>query len=167
MSFALLVSNLHPFSPVSSCNCSHSSRSRCSSHFGSQANKVQRPRQILLKVSTLGLANEKYIQIAVVFGARPPLNVLVPGISKASMQNSQHLKKTKWPPRKFEHFTASGRSENNFPTFSMIWATFCTHLNHCYLYVLFISQPQSTNFEQNLTRSLHFIGLTSKVGGAS
>ena len=54
-----------------------------------------------------------------------------------------------------------------FPTFSMIWATFCTHLNHCYLYVLFISQPQSTNFEQNLTRSLHFIGLTSEVGGAS
>ena len=39
--------------------------------------------------------------------------------------------------------------------------------NHCYLYVLFISQPQSTNFEQNLTRSLHFIGLTSEVGGAS
>ena len=35
-------------------------------HFGSQANKVQRPRQILLKVSALGLANEKYIQIAVV-----------------------------------------------------------------------------------------------------
>ena len=28
--------------------------------------KVQRPRQILLKVSTLGLATEKYIQIAVV-----------------------------------------------------------------------------------------------------
>ena len=47
--------------------------------------------------------------------------------------------------------------KTHFPTFSMIWATFCTHLNHCYLYVLFISQPQSTNFEQNLTRSLHFI----------
>ena len=57
--------------------------------------------------------------------------------------------------------------KTHFPTFSMIWATFCTHLNHCYLYVLFISQPQSTNFEQNLTRSLHFIGLTSEVGGAS
>ena len=32
----------------------------------SEANKVQQPRQILLKVSTLGLATEKYIQIAVV-----------------------------------------------------------------------------------------------------
>ena len=32
----------------------------------------------------------------------------------ASVQNSQHFKKTKWPPRKFEHFTASGRSENTF-----------------------------------------------------
>ena len=81
----------------------------------------------------------------------------------ASVQNSQHLKKTKWPPRKFEHFTASGHSETHFPTFSMIWATFCTRLNHCFFYVLFISQPQNTNFEQNLTRSLHFIG---EVGGA-
>ena len=36
------------------------------SHFESEADKVQRPRQILLKVSTLGLATEKYIQIAVV-----------------------------------------------------------------------------------------------------
>ena len=35
-------------------------------HFGGEADKVQRPRQILLKVSTLGLATEKYIQIAVV-----------------------------------------------------------------------------------------------------
>ena len=66
VSFALLVSNLRPFSPVSNCNCSHSSRSRCSSHFGSEANKVQRPCQILLKVTTFGLANEKYTQIAVV-----------------------------------------------------------------------------------------------------
>ena len=104
-----------------------------------------------------------------VFGARPPLNVLAPGIPMVSVQNSQHFKITKWPPRKFEHFTASGRSENTFP-----------HILHdlgyilhspkpllAYLYVLFISQPQSTNFEQNLTRSLHFIGLTSEVGGAS
>ena len=53
-----------------------------------------------------------------------------------------------------------------FATFSMIWATFCTHQNHCYLCVLFSSQPQSTNFEQNLTRSLHFIGFTFEVGGA-
>ena len=107
------------------------------------------------------------VQNPVVFGVRPPLNVLAPGISMASVQNTQHFKKTKWPPRKFEHFTASGRSENTFPHILHDLATFCTHLNHCYLYVLFISQPQSTNFEQNLTRSLHFIGLTSKVGGAS
>ena len=66
MSFVLLVSNLRPFTPVSSRNCPHSSRSICPSHFESEADKVQRPRQILLKVSTLGLATEKYIQIAVV-----------------------------------------------------------------------------------------------------
>ena len=36
------------------------------SHFESEADKVQRPRQILLKVSTSGLATEKYTQIAVV-----------------------------------------------------------------------------------------------------
>ena len=66
MSFVLLVSNLRPFTPVSSRNCPHSSRSRCPSHFGIEADKVQRPRQILLKVSTLGQATEKYIQIAVV-----------------------------------------------------------------------------------------------------
>ena len=107
------------------------------------------------------------VQNPVVFGARPPLNVLTPGISMASVQNSQHFKKTKWPPRKFEHLQLQDARKTHFPTFSMIWATFCTHLNHCYLYVLFISQPQSTNFEQNLTRSLHFIGLTSEVGGAS
>ena len=34
-------------------------------HFESEADKVQRPRQILLKVSTLGLDTEKYTQIAV------------------------------------------------------------------------------------------------------
>ena len=107
------------------------------------------------------------VQNPVVFGARPPLNVLTPGVSMASVQNSQHFKKTKWPPRKFEHLQLQDARKTHFPTFSMIWATFCTHLNHCYLYVLFISQPQSTNFEQNLTRSLHFIGLTSEVGGAS
>ena len=66
MSFVLLVSNLRPFTPVSSRNCPHSSRSICPSHFESEADKVQRPRQILLKVSTLGLATEKYTQIAVV-----------------------------------------------------------------------------------------------------
>ena len=58
------------------------------------------------------------------------------------------------------------RSENTFCAFSMIWATFCTHQNQWNLYVLFSSQPQSTNFEQNLTRSLHFIGFTFEVGGA-
>ena len=83
----------------------------------------------------------------------------------ASVQNSQHFKKT-------------GRLENlnilqlqdarktHFPTFSSDLGYILHHLNHCYL-VLFISKPQSTNFEQNLTRSLHFIGLTSEVGGAS
>ena len=49
----------------------------------------------------------------------------------------------------------------------MIAATISTHQNHCYLYVLISSQPQSTNFEENLTRSLHFIGFTSEVGRAS
>ena len=48
------VSNLRPFSPVSSCNCC---RSRSPPHFGSQANKVQRPRLILLKVITLQVWN--------------------------------------------------------------------------------------------------------------
>ena len=98
-----------------------------------------------------------------VFGARPPLNVLVPGISKASVQNSQHFKKTNGRLENLNILQLQDARKTHFPTFSMIWATFCTHLNHCYLYVLFISQPQSTNFEQNLTRSLHFIGLTSKV----
>ena len=66
MSFVLLVSNLRPFTPVSSRNCPHSSQSICPSHFESEADKVQRPRQILLKLSTLGLDTEKYTQIAVV-----------------------------------------------------------------------------------------------------
>ena len=66
MSFVLLVSNLRPFTPVSSSNCPHSSQSICPSHFKSEADKVQRPRQILLKDSTLGLDTEKYTQIAVV-----------------------------------------------------------------------------------------------------
>ena len=52
---------------------------------------------------------------------------------------------------------ASGARKTHFCAFSMNWATFYTHQNHCYLYVLFSSQPQSTNFEQNLTRLLHFI----------
>ena len=111
VSFALLVSNLRPFSPVSSCNCSHSSRSRL---------KPIKCSDQTQNLSGFCLENLNILQL-------------------------QDARKT------------------HFPTFSMI----CTHLNHCYLYVLFISQPQSTNFEQNLTRSLHFIGLTSKVGGAS
>ena len=65
-----------------------------------------------------------------VFGAHPPLNILAPGISKASVQNSQHFKKTKWPPRKFEHFTASGRSENTFP-----------HILHDLGYILHSPKP--------------------------
>ena len=35
-------------------------------HCGSEADKVHQPHQILLKVITLELATEKYIQIAVV-----------------------------------------------------------------------------------------------------
>ena len=66
MSFVLLVSNLRPFTPVSSRNCPHSSQSIWPSHFESEADKVQQPRQILLKVSTLGLDTGKYTQIAVV-----------------------------------------------------------------------------------------------------
>ena len=52
--------------PVSNRNCPHSSLSICPSHFKSEAGKVQRPRQILIEVSTLGLATAKYTQIAVV-----------------------------------------------------------------------------------------------------
>ena len=66
-----------------------------------------------------------------VFGAHPPLNVLAPGISMASVQNSQHFKKTKWLPRKFEHFTASGRSENTFP-----------HILHDLGYILHSPKPR-------------------------
>ena len=51
--------------------------------------------------------------------------------------------------------------KTHFCTFSVIGATISTHQNHCYLYVLFSSQPQSTNFEEDLTRSLHFIGFRS------
>ena len=63
-------------------------------------------------------------------------------------------------------FMASGAWKTHFCAFSIIWATLYTHQNHCYLYVLFSSQPQSTNLEQNLTRSLHFIDFTFEVGGA-
>ena len=52
------------------------------------------------------------------------------GISMASVQNSQHFKKTKWLPRKFEHFTASGRSENTFP-----------HILHDLGYILHSPKP--------------------------
>ena len=83
----------------------------------------------------------------------------------ASVQISQHFRKNKWLPRKFGHFVASGCSQTHFCAFSMIWATFCTHQNHCYLCVLFSSQPQTTNFEQKLARSLHFFGFTFEVGG--
>ena len=56
---------------------------------------------------------------------------------------------------------ASGARKTHFCAFSMIWAAFYIDQNHCYLHVLFSSQPQSTNFEQNLTRfaalyRLHF-----------
>ena len=61
---------------------------------------------------------------------------------------------------------ASGARKTHICAFSMVWATFYTHQNHCYLYVLFSSQPQSTKFEKDLMRSLHFIGFTFKVGGA-
>ena len=54
-----------------------------------------------------------------------------PGISMASVQNPQHFKKKKWPSWKFEHFTASGRSENTFP-----------HILHDLGYIL---PPKHTN----------------------
>ena len=50
----------------------------------------------------------------------------------------------------FEILWLQDARKTHFSAFSMIWATFCTYINHCYLYVLFISQPQSTNFEQKL-----------------
>ena len=65
-----------------------------------------------------------------VFSAHPPQNILAPGISMALVQNSQHFKKTKWPPRKFEHFTTSGRSENTFP-----------HILHDLGYILHSPKP--------------------------
>ena len=68
--------------------------------------------------------------------------------------------------KKIWTFYGFGCSETHFCAFSMIWATFYTDQNHCYLHVLFSSQPQGTNFEQILTRSLHFIGFTFEVGGA-
>ena len=90
------------------------------------------------------------------------------GISMASVQISQHFRKNKTAAKK--NWTLflwlQGARKHIFCTFSMIWATFCTHQNHCYLCVLFSIQPQSTNFEQNLTRPLHFIGFTFEVGGA-
>ena len=101
-----------------------------------------------------------------VFGAPPALNVMATAFLWLQCKIHNILGKTKWLPRKLGHFMASGCSETHFWTFSMIWATFCTHQNHCYLCVLFSSQPQSTNIEQNLTRSLHFIGFTFEVGGA-
>ena len=60
---------------------------------------------------------------------------------------------------------ASGARKTYFGAFSTIRATFYIDQNHCYLHVLFSSQPQRTNFEENLTRSLHFIGLLSEWEG--
>ena len=101
-----------------------------------------------------------------VFGAPPALNVLASAFLWLQCKFHNILGKTKWLPRKFGHFMASGARNTHFCAFSMIWATFYIDQNHCYLHVLFSSQPQSTNFEQNLTRSLHFIGFTFEVGGA-
>ena len=101
-----------------------------------------------------------------VFSAPPVLNVLASAFLRLQCKFHNIFGKTKWLPIKIGHFMASGCSETHFCTFSMIWATFCTHQNHCYLCVLFSIQPQSTNFEQNLTKSLHFIGFTFEVGGA-
>ena len=95
------------------------------------------------------------------FSVHPPLNILAPCISMASVQNSQHRKQN-GHLENLNILQLQDARKTHFPTFSMIWATFCTHLNHCYLYVLFISQPKSTNFQQNLTRSLHFIGWLPK-----
>ena len=82
--------------------------------------------------------------------------------------HSQLFKKNKMAANKIWTYFYGIRvlGKHIFCAFSMIWATFCPHQNLCYLYVLYSSQPQSTNFEQNLTRSLHFIGFTFEVGGA-
>ena len=48
------------------------------------------------------------------FGERPPLNVMAPAFSMASVQISQHLEQTKWLPRNFDIFMASECSENTF-----------------------------------------------------
>ena len=101
----------------------------------------------------------------VTFRRALPLNVLAPAFLWLQCKFHNILWKTKWPPRKFEDFMASGCPETHFRTFSMIWATFYTHQNHCYLYAFFSSQHQSANIEQKLTRSLHFIGFSAAVGG--
>ena len=67
----------------------------------------------------------------VVFGACPSLNVLAPGISMASAQNSQRLKKYGCCEN-LNILRLKDARKTHFCTFSMIWATFCTHLNHCY-----------------------------------
>ena len=102
-----------------------------------------------------------------VFGA-PSTNHYGTGISMASVQTSQHFEGKNGRQKILNTLRLKdARKTLIFCTFSMIWATICTHQNHCYSYVLFSSQPQSTMFEQNLTRSLHFIGFTSEVGGES
>ena len=100
MSFVLLVSNLRPFTPVSSRNCPHSSQSICPSHFDSEADKVQRPRQILLKVSTLGLDTEKYTQIAVVLVSANVAQI----IENAQKCVSEHPEAIKCPNFLGDHF---------------------------------------------------------------
>ena len=107
------------------------------------------------------------VQNPVVFGARPPLNVLAPAFPWLQCKFHNILRRQNGCRENLNILRLKDARKTHFCTFSMIWGTFCTHQNHCYLYVIFSSQPQSTNFEQNLTRSLHFIGLTSEVGGAS
>ena len=101
------------------------------------------------------------------FLPRPPLNVLAPAFLWLQYKFHNILRKQNGCRENLNILRLKDARKTHFCTFSMIWGTFCTHQNHCYLYVIFSSQPQSTNFEQNLTGSLQFIGFTSEVGGAS
>ena len=111
-------------------------------------------------------------QNPVIFSARPHICTCI-GTQHFYGFNAHVMSyKNKMAGRKIWTFYDFGTLTNtarktHFCTFSMTWGTFCTHQNHCYLYVLFSSQPQSIKFVRNLTRPLHFVGFTSEVGEAS
>ena len=85
----------------------------------------------------------------------------------ASVQIPQHFRENKMVDKKIWAFYGFGCSENTY-LHILYYLGYILHSPKPLLFVgTFSSQPQSTNFEQNLTRSLHFIGFTSEVGGAS